>query len=291
MNRRAALRQGGIGMRVDRAAMRAALEQLIRRAEALCEFEGATVRGLSVSSSDARALDGAVARSWHDALSDLDVKLELRVSPQDAPAYATAAGAARLGLAPAALLGLQLGGAPDAPLYRVVRRDGMRFDVGVRLDVDASRPALGLVPAREPELKLEGRFWPCPARAQADAFWFVQVQALGKLLRGDYLIAAHLVNCQVNETLVLQMRQRDDAAGTNVHRYGGRERLAHMDVPLPDFVAARDKVEEAIARSLCGAAEAFDALMSQLRPGYAPRAGVFYELWRCYLAELDVSRG
>ena len=118
----------------------------------------------------------------------------------------------------AQLLGLQVGGAADAPLYRVVRRDGMRFDIGVRLNVDATCPALGLEAAREPERRLERRYWPCLALTRADAFWFVQVQALGKLLRGDYLIAAHLANCQVNETLVMQMRQRDDATGTNVHR-------------------------------------------------------------------------
>lgn len=277
-------------MHIDKNAMRAALERMIGHVEALPEFECATVRGHQVTAGDAAALDAAVAQSWHDALSDLDVKLDLRVSPADAPAYATAAGAVRLGFERAQLLGLQVGGTADAPLYRVVRRDGMRFDIGVRLNVDATCPALGLEAALEPERRLEGRYWPCLALTHADAFWFVQVQALGKLLRGDYLIAAHLANCQVNETLVMQMRQRDDATGTNVHRYGGRERLAYLDIVLPGFIVSHDATESAIARQLCAAAEAYDALMPQLSQGYAPRTGTFYELWRCYQAELGICQ-
>ena len=183
-------------MHIDKNAMRAALERMIGHVEALPEFECATVRGHQVTAGDAAALDAAVAQSWHDALSDLDVKLDLRVSPADAPAYATAAGAVRLGFERAQLLGLQVGGTADAPLYRVVRRDGMRFDIGVRLNVDATCPALGLEAAREPERRLEGRYWPCLALTHADAFWFVQVQALGKLLRGD--LPDSCASCQLS---------------------------------------------------------------------------------------------
>lgn len=276
-------------MRIDRAAMRSALAGLMRRAEALPEFVEASVRGRRISARDSAALDAAVELSWHDALSDLDVKLKLRVAPEDAPAYATPAGAARLGFERGELLGLQLGGAPDAPLYRIARRDGMRFDLALSLCVDAECRALGLEPEREPERRLDGRFWPCLGRAHADEFWFVQVQALGKLLRGDYLIAAHLANCQINETLVMQMRLRDDAAGVNVHRYGGRERPAHLDAAQPGFIAARDDVERAIVRRLCAAAGAYDALMPRLSERYEPRSAAFYELWRSYQAALNAA--
>lgn len=290
MDRRAALQWEAMDMRIDRAAMRGALERLLAHAEGLPGFGRATVRGQLVSAGDAAALDAAVAHSWHDVLSDLDVKLELCVSPADAPAYATAAGVGLLGFGRAQLLGLQLGGTADAPLYRMACRDGMRFDIGLRLTLDADCAVQGVKPVCEPERRIEGRYWPCLTAAHADAFWFVQVQALGKLLRGDYLIAAHLANCQVNETLVMQMRQRDDATGTNVHRYGGRERLAYMDGALPDFVVPHDATEAAIARQLCAAAAAYDALMPQLSEGYAPRADVFYELWRCYQAGLRDGR-
>ena len=36
-------------------------------------------------------------------------------------------------------------------------------------------------------------------------FWFIQIQALGKLYRKDYLISSHLANMNCNETLVMQI--------------------------------------------------------------------------------------
>ena len=46
------------------------------------------------------------------------------------------------------------------------------------------------------------------------------MQALGKLLRRDYLIADHLAHMLIMEGLVLQMEMRDAKYGTNIHRYG-----------------------------------------------------------------------
>lgn len=263
--------------------MRDALTELMRRVAALPEFVCAYVKEDTelTGTQDEAALDAAVEQCWHDALSDLDVKFRLRVSPADAPAYFTPASARRLGFEPAELLGLTAGGEGDSAIYRIVRRDGMRFDIVLSLEIDECCAVLGLKPTRAVEVKDAGRFWPRFDLQKADAFWFVQIQALGKLMRGDYLIAGHLANCQVNETLVLQMIKRDDDKGTNIHRYGDHEQLTYRDMPEHEF-SAPDATYGDIARRLCAAADAYDALMPLLNPDYEPRAEVFFDIWRAY---------
>jgi hypothetical protein len=58
-------------------------------------------------------------------------------------------------------------------------------------------------------------------------FWFIQVQALGKLYRKDYLISSHLANMNCNDTLVMQMVLRDLEHRTSHHRFGYAEELEY----------------------------------------------------------------
>lgn len=57
---------------------------------------------------------------------------------------------------------------------------------------------------------------------------FLFIMALGKLMRGDYLIADHLAHTLCMETLVNQMIKRDKEKGINIHRYGYRETLEYF---------------------------------------------------------------
>ena len=59
-------------------------------------------------------------------------------------------------------------------------------------------------------------------------FWFVQIQALGKLYRNDFLISSHLANSNINETFVQQMVLRDLKYHTNHHQYGDKEDLIYL---------------------------------------------------------------
>lgn len=270
---------------IGREDMRRALMRLVERVEALPEFAGITVDEVELGSADEARIDAAVEHCRHDALSDIDARIRLALGPADIAAYLTAAGARRLGFAREDVLGLTISPGEGEALYRIALRSGMRLDLKLELIADAARPALGLRPARDEPVRDEGRIWPRPTAGDIDGFWFVQVQALGKLLRGDYLIADHLTNCQVNETLVMQMRMRDDAAGTCVHRYGGRERLAWREAEVPAFCAA-DAAAQGIGRRLAAAAAAFDELTGALCPDYRPRAEAFFALWRAYEAAL-----
>ena len=110
-----------------------------------------------------------------------------------------------------------------------------------------------------------------------DTFWFVAVQAIGKLLRRDYLIAAHLSHMLLMETLVDQMVQRDAERGTNHHRYGYSEPLAYREVdiaPWADLLAGDDTyahiAEQLVRAALC-------------RPG----AETYFAIWRNYLKEMN----
>jgi len=84
-------------------------------------------------------------------------------------------------------------------------------------------------------------------------FWFIAVTALMKLGRGDYLLAAHLALELWQSVIVMQMLERDERKGTNIHRFGDREA-----VWLPSFVPPGDDIEDEIVRLVFQAAERMD---------------------------------
>ncbi len=120
-----------------------------------------------------------------------------------------------------------------------------------------------------------------------NSFWFIAVQALAKLYRRDYLIADHLTNLLINETLVVQMIERDNRYGTNFHRYGYSEELAYqickeMQAVLPFCHSAKDGTFLYIADKLFRAAKTYDRLSAAANPAYEKRCACFYALWHCY---------
>ena len=127
---------------------------------------------------------------------------------------------------------------------------------------------------------------PCPS--PCDAFWFIAVQALGKLLRRDYLIADHLAHMLIMEGLVLQMEMRDAKYGTNIHRYGYGEVPAYQNTDTEAFAFLFDKTEPAgrrTAENLCRAALTYNALTGRDSSNESRRE-IFFALWNCYLQGL-----
>lgn len=114
--------------------------------------------------------------------------------------------------------------------------------------------------------------------SKADAFWFMAVQALGKLMRSDHLIAAHLTFALLQETLVLEMLRRDQRTGASFHRHGKAEPLAYRQVTVPTVFSDRESEDgREIARMLYAAAFAYDTLTM------CGRFGAFEQIWRSYL--------
>lgn len=89
--------------------------------------------------------------------------------------------------------------------------------------------------------------------SEVEGICFRAYQAVKKFMRGDNLIGLHLLLDLVREVLVMQMVDRDEALGTNLHRFGEGERL-------PDGLDIREiKVED--LSELCGYMERLMAYM------------------------------
>jgi streptomycin adenylyltransferase len=124
--------------------------------------------------------------------------------------------------------------------------------------------------------------------AMADLFWFQAAVAIGKVVRDDLLIGAHLALDLARTCLVLQMMRRDRELGTNVHRIGGwgneavemvwpkvgvsmaRQPAAEPNASVPHPVGSRSACDilDRVERSCL----TFDTLAADLAPGYTPRS-------------------
>ena len=152
-------------------------------------------------------------------------------------------------------------------------REGFRYDITVEAPGGETSPRAAQV-AEHPH-------WP---REAVNRFWFVQVQALGKLYRRDYLIARHLAHMQLNETLVAQMVLRDLRLGTHHHRYGDREEAVYQRYAGLCPIATGDAAFDEIAGLLYCAARAYDELVLAFYPQEEARTPVLMGIWEQYEA-------
>jgi hypothetical protein len=171
---------------------------------------------------------------------------------------------------------------------------GIRFDISFYIKADENAPIYHFLEEMQKDGKAEegheGRHegkqdkWDLK---KVDSFWFVEIQAIAKLMRGDYLIADHLANIQINETLVAQMIERDLLYETNFHRYGYREVLDYKSDEIPGCqVEGQDKTYNMIADKLYSAAISYDRLIQRLNPEYEERRHILFEIWKQYEIEL-----
>lgn len=264
-------------MRIDQESMARALLALAERAFTLEEVKNIRVRDVTLTPGPclAEAVCQAVKKSWHDFLSDVDLCVTVRLHPESTVTEETyMERPERFGFGREVCLGRSF--IPENRMWRIVLRNGMRYDFGFSFEWNEDGEKLHFPQADEPETH-EG--WPL---AKADAFWFVQVQALGKLYRKDYLIADHLAHLMLNETLVQQMVLRDMEHGTNHHRYGYEEAREYERYMQACPFLAGDEKRDPIARKLYAAAMAYDELMRRFDPDGEKRRACFFELWQNY---------
>lgn len=243
----------------------------------LPEIGGVKLRDIVIQDDEHKEanIKEAVSKSYHDCYSDSDISIivnlptDSEVSPGD---YMEHPG--RLGITPDRYLGFCKN--LDAQMYRIVFRDGIRYDFGFEFQYGDKYTPVKLL--REPE-RYSNPNWPMK---KVDEFWFVMVQALGKLYRKDYLISAHLANINANETLVQQMILRDIEYGTNHHRYGHSEELNYRKYMSDNPFLTENETFDEIACKLYAAARAYDELTKQFYPEYEGRSKVLFDIWRCY---------
>lgn len=248
----------------------------------LSEIAGVKLRDIVIQNNEHKEanLKEAVSKSYHDCYSDSDISIIVNlptnsaVSPADYMRHPS-----RLGITPDRYLGFSAN--PEASMYRMVFRDGIRYDFGFEFQYDDEYTPVEL--NAEPE-RYSNPAWPMN---KVDEFWFVMVQALGKLYRKDYLISAHLANINVNETLVQQMILRDMKYGINHHRYGYCEELCYRKFESENPFLTGDETFDIIAGKLYSAARAYDELAKKFYPEYEPRSEVLFDIWRGYHENRD----
>jgi hypothetical protein len=273
-------------MELGKAATEKELTHLLHHIFQLPEVDKVQIRSVELSSSKEKDLiKRSVEECYHDILSDIDLKVHATLHPEDVKGLSWYHSIPeRLGFTQDRCLGLAMtDGGGSIPMFRIILKSGVRFDLGFTVIENPMIPRCSIpVQAKEALLDTDN----CQPRwemQKALTFWFNQVLALSKLMRNDYLIADHLANLQINETLVAQMIDRDDRCGTNFHRYGYREMLDYRTVAIPDFpFAVKDETYGHITRKLYSAAISYDRQVSLLNPAYEERSSIFFELWKQY---------
>lgn len=265
------------------------LQKLVNIVFSLPEACSVKIRDIVIDKMDnkesmQRLIVNAVEQGYHDVLSDTDLTIVVKISPYDTVTpdmYVKMLG--RYGITKDRYLGLSY--IKEHRMYRIIMKNGMRYDLGFEFVQDEKADRIHLY---EDSLECieedNGIEW---LLKNADGFWFVQIQALAKLYRDDYLIADHLANLNINETLVLQMMLRDKKYKTNFHRYGYGEELQYLQNQEHKCPYVRkDGIFNMIAEKLYRASAAYDQLAKQMNSQYTERREYFSEIWMCYDREI-----
>ncbi|MCL2202532.1 MAG: hypothetical protein FWB88_01135 [Defluviitaleaceae bacterium] len=140
---------------------------------------------------------------------------------------------------------------------RICCENGMRFDLIFRYPTD-----------KKP--KKEDDSFASKIDAVVNQFWFFASMILLKLGRKDNLIAAHLAFELCQLIIVIQMLQRDDAKGTNIHRFGDGEQVAVLHHSPKGFhhPILTCKTANEILSVLFSAAAHMDEILDTLNLGY-----------------------
>ncbi len=262
---------------LDRDYVESGLLRCIDHLLDLPEVEGVRLSNILIQNNEHKQakVKEAFDRSYHDCYSDSDLcaVVSLPAGGNTTPSeYVKHPG--RFGITPDLYLGFLK--TVDSGIYRIVFKDGTRYDLGFEFRYDDSFTEVELTP--EPERYSNPR-WPIE---KVDEFWFIMIQALGKLYRRDYLISSHLANICINETLVQQMILRDIAKGTTHHRYGYSEKLIYRKYEHQNRFATGDEAFDRIADRLYAAALAYDELTKDFYPEYEARSRNLFDIWQCY---------
>lgn len=265
---------------INRDFVESSLLHYVDELLALPEIEGVRLCDVVIQNNEHKEANvkEAISKSYHDCYSDSDISIIVnfptnsKVTPLE---YMKHPG--RFGITPDKYLGFIK--TVDSGIYRIVFKDGTRYDFGFEFRYNDLFKEVKL--QSEPK-RYSNPNWPVE---KIDEFWFVMVQALGKLYRKDYLISSHLANVNLNETLVQQMILRDIERGTNHHRYGYGEKLVYRKYEGRNTFVIGDDTFDMIADKLYAAALAYDELTKEFYPEYEARSEILFDIWRCY-AEL-----
>lgn len=264
-------------IQINRDYVELSLLRYIDKLLALPEIKGVKLCDVVIKNNEHKETNvkEALSKSYHDCYSDSDINIIVnlptnsKITPLEYMMHNS-----RFEITPDKYLGFIKN--VDSKLYRIIFKDGTRYDFGFEFRYDELFTDVEL--QNEPE-RYSNPKW---AIERVDEFWFVMVQALGKLYRKDYLISSHLANVNINETLVQQMILRDVYYGTNHHRYGYSEELIYRKYEGQNKFVTGDDTFDMIADKLYAVALAYDELTKQFYPEYEAKSEILSDIWKCY---------
>ena len=216
----------------------------------------------------------AFEAGFHDIYSDIDLSVKVCL-PENGSVTAEdyMKRIDRFGVSKDTALGWMF--VPIHRMFRIIFKNGMRYDFGFDFVYEGDYS-----PVFDDCIKEEENAnWPLENIRQ---FWFIQIQALGKLYRKDYLIGSHLANMNCNYTLTMQMVLRDLKYKTNHHRYGYGEELEYTKDLKNNPYRTDDPTFNLIADMLYSAALAYDRLAKNFYPDIEGGSDTFFAIWDSY---------
>lgn len=280
-------------MLINKETMEQGALSFLKTLFSLPEIEKVAIKNVIIHSiKDDVNIKKGLELCYHDNLSDVDFNAWLRISPDDfhgeTPLYKKYF--SRLGLENE-IFGIAFQERFDNESckegMRICLKSGFRMDFTCFTTCDENVETLPMVNSRD-NIKVTQAQNICKDwdLDKANAFWFISIQALSKLLRHDYLISDHLSHTLLMEGLVLQMEERDNQYQTNFHRYGYAEQLAYRNIDISaceKYLTKQDDTYNHIVHNLCKAVLCYDELVGKSNPLYQKRSDIFFEIWDSYL--------
>ncbi|MDP4093506.1 MAG: hypothetical protein Q8920_09110 [Bacillota bacterium] len=236
----------------------------------LPEIEKIEIKGIQIPSlRNEDIIKKAFDKSFHDKYSDVDIQIGIKLDKEDysCDSYTFLK---KIGIKKEDILGMSYSHNQDnGEVIRLCKTNSMRYDLIIN----------AVNTKGEPILLFNNNY------NKADNFWFIAVQALGKLMRKDYLISSHLAHMLIQEGLVLQMEMRDKEKNTNIHRYGYEEELEYLKVFNDEdsaFARTPNETYNYISKLLYSAVKSYDRLSYLIDNSYKQRFENYLEIWACY---------
>ncbi len=267
---------------LSRQIMESEFEKYIEKIFKLPEVKNAKVRDVIIDRYNKdNTIKQAFDIGYHDCYSDIDLSIMVRLPKNESNSvdeYMKQLD--RFGVNKDTALGWAF--FPENQMYRIIFKNGMRYDFGFDFEyVEEDLLNTEIKNGRDNKVydEIQNEHWPIE---NINRFWFVQIQALGKLYRKDYLISSHLANMNCNETLVIQMVLRDIKYGIDHHRYGYSEELEYVKHLEKSPYKMDDTTFNRISGHIYAAALAYDRLVKEFYPEYKERSSILIEIWDYY---------
>ena len=267
---------------LSRQMMESEFEKYIDKIFKLPEIKNVKVRDVIIDRDNKTdTIKQAFDIGYHDCYSDIDLSIMVGLPKNgsiSADEYMEQID--RFGVNENTALGWAF--VPKNKMYRIIFKNGLRYDFGFDFEyVEEDLLNTEIKNGQDNKVydEIQNDYWPIE---NINRFWFVQIQALGKLYRKDYLISSHLANMNCNETLVMQMVLRDLKYGIDHHRYGYSEELEYVKYFEKSPYKTDDPIFNRISENIYAAALAYDKLTKGFYPECKERSSTLFEIWDYY---------